>query len=366
MANRRSRFVWIAMGVISVPAILLTALLVYWNLHFYPSRIADFHPHQFLAEADAPFFYSIGDRLMNGKTIDPSGHTLLWGEFGNYLVSPDQSSIAIVANKHLFVVNRSGAIWRDIARVDSIYRDPKPLGTTFFRDEDFQWTRDSASIYLIRDQFYDSKGSQLFSEKGELWKYDLPSGHLQLVLKPFPAYNYFSDIAGGIYFSVPTAQGNLRLRYFDGKKITDVGPPGAARLCIDDKNSNCIHAPFYSFDSLAYEPMVLDGSGMTVSVDDNRGLRTIYYRGMPVLRFTRGEGLKGSYYCSEEQRSVYLPGFRYLFFAAPYCGNFGGQLLIDTTTAQYKTLPARTQVYLTVNSSANRHFHVSCSGIEPD
>lgn len=363
MASRRRRFLWISVGILSVPAILLATLLIYWTAAFYPSKIVAFHPQQFPAETGAPFFYSIGNQLKNGTWIDPVSRTLVWGTVSNFLVSPDQSRIAIVANEHLLVVNRDGTLWRDITPVDTIYRDPEPIGKTFFRDDDFQWTRDSSAIYLIKDQYYQSKGSQLFSEKGELWKYDIPSGKLQIVLKPFPAYNYFFDRDGGIYFSVPTKQGDLRLRYFDGKSTKDVGQPGAARFPVCNADSNCIHDPFYSFSSFDYESMVLAGSGLAVSDNDKTGVQTITFRGNPLLQFTRGEGLKGAYYCSEEGRSVYLPGDRFLVFDAPYCDNYNGELLIDLSTGKYETLPSDTRVYRTVNSSSNPYFVVTSGGI---
>ena len=121
----------------------------------------------------------------------------------NFLVSPDNTKIAVVANGLLVVVAHEEPVIRKVASVDSIYKDPKPIGRQFFRDNDFQWSKDSKYIYLIKDEYYDSKGSQLYSERGELWRYDLQSGILQLVLKPFPAYTYFFGNKSGIYFSVP-------------------------------------------------------------------------------------------------------------------------------------------------------------------
>jgi len=44
------------------------------------------------------------------------------------------------------------------------------------------------SVYFLRDKFYRSKGSQLFSEFGELWKLDVASGEQKMVIRPFRGF----------------------------------------------------------------------------------------------------------------------------------------------------------------------------------
>ena len=116
--------------------------------------------------------------------------TLIRGPFTNFQVSPDRNKIAVVIKKHLLIIGTDSVIG-DVGTVDSMYRGFKPVGRSFFRDEDFELSRDSKSLYLIRDEYYHSNGSQLFSKKGELWRYDLDSHSLRLVLKPFAAHAYF-------------------------------------------------------------------------------------------------------------------------------------------------------------------------------
>ena len=54
-----------------------------------------------------------------------------------------------------------------------------------------QWSRDSKVLYLVKDEFYETKGAQLFSDKAELWGYDVDANRLWMVVKPFPAGSYF-------------------------------------------------------------------------------------------------------------------------------------------------------------------------------
>jgi hypothetical protein len=51
---------------------------------------------------------------------------------------------------------------------------------------------------------------------------------MQLVLRPFPAYNYFFGQKSGIYFSVPTDSKDLRFKYFDGNRVTGIDKPRRA------------------------------------------------------------------------------------------------------------------------------------------
>ena len=215
--------------------------------------------------------------------------SLLRGEVRAFQVSPDNTKIAVVANGRLLVVDSEKPTVREVAPVDSIYRDPKPMGQYFYRDQDFQWSEDSRYLYLIRDEFYDSKGSQLFSNKGELWNYDVQTGDLHLVLKPFPAYTYFFGRNGGIYLSVPTERGDLQLKYFDGHHVTDVGTPNTSSISPDQLSANSVESPFFSFSIVDYQRTVI------AEKEVEKGLRRI--------RKDRGSSFKKQLQCSHGKGS---------------------------------------------------------------
>ena len=360
-----TRFIKRLAAVVGVIILTLVSWVAYVWFHIphTPSNILDFHPSAFQAKADAPFFYSIGKELKNSDYLNPNAPTLLRGEITNFLVSPDGAEIAVVANGLLTVVGRDGTLVRQVAHVDSIYREPKPIGQHFYRDDDFQWTRDSKSLYLIGDEYYESRGSQLFSDKGELWRYDVETGSMHRVLSPFPAYSYFFGRGSGIYFSVPTKSGDLQLKYFDGKDTRDVGTSNAYQIPTGELSSSVVESPFFSFSITDYQDVVLPAKRVAL-VDDQPGrLQRLVIRDKPYLTFTQGEGLKGPYYCSEMLRSVFLPGGRYFLFNASYCGNYSGQLLIDIENGQYERLPSDTRVYLTVNTSSDSHYRITGGGI---
>ncbi len=236
--------------------------------------------------------------------------------------------------------------------------------------ERFQWSRDSKTLYLIKDQYYRSQGSQLFSAKGELWKYEVETQSLQPVLRPFPAYSYFFGLKSGIYFSVPTDRGDLQLKYFDGSRVTDVGTPNA-EIPIEKLATNFIEKPFFSFSIVDYEIGVLPARGVRFifekglgsGVDREAGPEEIEIGGKTIFTLTPGKGFKGFSYCTESLRSVFLPGDRYFLMNVPYCGNYQGQLLIDTVTGNYEGLPKDSRVYLTLNTETVPHYRVTGGGI---
>jgi len=354
---------WLALcggGVVLIFATLYIALWFLFGRNEVASNIADFHPEYFEAKASTGFFYSIGNELKYSDHIAPDAPMLIRGEIQNFLVSPDSSKIAVVVDGRLLIVGTQ-SILRQVTSVDSIWRDSKPIGHEFFRDDDFQWSRDSKVLYLIRDQYYDSQGAQLFSKKGELWKYDIESGTLQLVLKPFPAYSYFFSI-NSIYFSTPTDKGDLQLRRFDGTGVSDIGEINERDIPREKLGKDSPESPFYSFSRHDYEQRVLPSKGVELADNGQAGLQVLRIGGKSYLAFTEGNGFKGHYYCSELSRSVFLPGDKYLLFNV-YCGNYDGQLLIDTVTGRYQKLPKDSVVYVTANSDTYAHYRVTGGGI---
>jgi hypothetical protein len=168
MVQRRkliTRFAVILGVVVLIPVVLFISLWLYSYATYVPSRIVDFHPSYFQAKADKYFFYSIGDELKYSDELASQAPTLMRGQIQNSLVSPDNTKIAVVANGLLVVVAREEPVIRKVASVNSIYKDAKPIGQQFFRDDDFQWSKDSKYLYLIKDEYYNSKGRTYFRSK---------------------------------------------------------------------------------------------------------------------------------------------------------------------------------------------------------
>jgi hypothetical protein len=319
--------------------------------------IVDFHPGEFEAKADAPFFYSVGDELKYSDSIDSDAPTRFRGEVENFQVSPNGKLIALVSGHKLLVVDFLGKV-QIIGAVDSIYRTFKPFGRSFIRDEEFQWSRDSKSLYFIKDTFYRSKGSQLFSEFGELWRFEIESGEQQLVIKPFRAYQIILGRGSDIYFAIPLPNGDLILELFDGKAVI----PNTAPLFSASEER-----PFYSFSRVDYSDKILSGLRLRQNFDFKGNLQTLSLGDKTLLELTRYcDAWQGCRDGDEMMDSVFLPGNRFFLLNVPYCSNYKGQILIDTQTGNYKTLPKDTRVFITANTETYPHYKFNHEGIEAE
>lgn len=359
-----SKLIAVVAGLLVLVVIFVFVVLAFRLPKEVPSNIVAFHPAPFKATAAGRFFYSIGDELKYSDDIEENARTLLRGKIENSLVSPDNTKMAVVMNGALVIVDVSKPSVNTITKVGSIYRELKPIGQSFFRDQDFQWSRNSQSLYVIKDEYYASKGSQLFSEKGELWKYELSNGSLHLVLKPFRACSYFFGLKTGIYFSEPNGLGNLQLKYFDGNTVINVGAPDGNKEIPDgDLPLQISGSPFFSFSDFDYWMRILPNKGATLSMQQSRMLEDLQVNGKPYLQITEGQNFKGPYYCASAQGSAFLPGDRYLLFNFA-CSNYRGQLLIDALTGAYMTLPDDSRVYVSSNTENYRRYRVTSEGIE--
>ena len=347
----------LAVGVLAFVGLLI---LLLWA-RFAPSEIVSFKPSQFSAKAERPFFYSIGGDLKYSDELTRQAPTLIHGRIDNFLVSPDNRRIAVVLGNGLFIVAPAEQPpVRKVVEVNSIYRRPKPLGEQFFRDQDFQWSRDSQYLYVIKDEYYNSDGSQLSSIKGELWRYGLGSGRLEFVLRPFPAVNYFFDLRSGVYFAVPTERG-YQLRYFDGKGATsDINSPGVG-IPADKLAQILSESPFFSFP-VDYEQTVPSSKGVRLVVDQTKNFEDLIIGSRSYLAVTQGHGLKGAEYCLEIAGSGFTPGDRFFLLNVPECGNYSGQLLIDTLTGDYERLPKDSRLYPQANTNYVR-YRITVVGI---
>jgi hypothetical protein len=357
--------------ILTLGAVLLVTLVfwgsvwLWWSATFVTSNIVNFRPKAFQAKAASEFFYSVGDELKFGDEISPQSPTLMRGNIGYFLVSPASTRIAAVVSGKLVVVSRAPLVIRQVAPVDDIFREPKPLGRQFFRDFEMQWSRDSKILYLVKDEFYETKGAQLFSDKAELWSYDVDANRLWMVLKPFPASSYFLGQKSGIYFSVPTEKGDSQLRYFDGKQTLDIRVPYGQAIPVEQLDASFRESPFFSFDDLSGLDQIQTAKYLSTAIDAANGVEWLEAGTRRYLAFTHGEGLKGGYYCDQADRGDLLPGNRYFLFS-PYCGNYEGQILLDTRTGDYERLPKDSRVYLTFNIESYPHYKITDDGIEAE
>lgn len=159
-----------------------------------PSEIINYHPTVFKEEAVEPFFYSIGTELKRSKAIDPHARTLfscekIWEAF----VSPDNRMILLICGGRpedgmLWLVSFDGGIRRKVVEVKDIDKKRSTPGEYFIKGDGIQWSPDSQSFYVIRDQYSSEGRHTLTPLNGSLLRYDVGQERFEEVIQKFPSY----------------------------------------------------------------------------------------------------------------------------------------------------------------------------------
>lgn len=327
---------------------------------FPPPQILGFEPVRFKERAESKFFYSIGPDLKYSDWIDPDAETLVTGlgvQVQSVLVSPNSDFAAVLVAGELIVVSGDGSYRHTVVRVDSD-SEPKTIAEIPFNIQQGQWSRDAKTLYLTKRGF-----------AGELWKFDIKTRTLEYVLSPFDG-NYFFDAEGDIYFSVLDQDREAVLHRYDGVNVTSLEVKSYQVLDLNALQNDTIEQPFHTFWQGHYH-FLLTSKGVSFILNGEKP--TLFINGQPILEGTRGEVVEPfltgglPFYSNanaDDFDHVFLPGGRYLLFNVN-ARNYVGQLLIDTVSGEYKTLPRDTKVYPLFNTDTYKHFKIVGWGILP-
>lgn len=334
-------------------------LLAYWAMHSDPPTIVDYAPTTFAEKAAIPFFYSVGIDPKNrnygvdlryADHFDPQGKVIFPGSLRQVIPSPDNAKALVVSNDVLWIVAADGGVPVRVADVADIYQDRKPLGKKFFRSDEMQWSADSSRVYLIKDEFYESKGVQLFSKHGELYEYDVSSRQLRQVVVPFRAFQYFVADGSGIFYAEPDEHGDLILKVHQGGDIAVVDTISRQGFSAKGKDEKFKALPFHTFSINAYAQDILPSLGVKVAFEgDKNRIAHLVINGRKLIAVHEVQGAKGRYFGLHSIRSAFLPGNRY-FLLNLSTENIDGQLLFDLESGHYRPLPQDSRIYLNINT----------------
>ncbi len=333
--------------VIVVAMIIFISAYVYLGLKIglYPPTITNYSPSNYHEIAAHKFFYTVGEDLKYGVSIDVNSKTLWKGSTIYSFVSPDNKKIVFADGSDLYLIIADGAAVKlpMIVQPELSYEErkiwKKPIGQAFYRKDAIQWAPDSKSFYIIKDEYYDSKfPDQYCSKKGRLAKYDIAANKVTEVIKQFPACDYFFGLNRRIYYIESTVTGDLMLSCWWNNRTYLVTAVKDNKIYSLLGYGNVIDKPFYSFRF----PFIFAGSrGVHMVRSGTNGDVASFYVDAdeshgPTLVIQSGQGLKGPTFglmisCD------HLPGDRYLLLGVN-SSSFDGNLLIDRKTRKYKEL----------------------------
>ena len=331
---------WVVGVLVAIPVLWVVTAVAWLERKSRPSDVIDFKPVSFEAEATGPFFYSIGNSLKYAKSIDPNARTLLAGPLRYVQVSPDNRYALATINDTLYVVAANGAGTRAIAMTGGGYEQSGPPGQRFLDSDTYAWSVDSRSVFYIMDEYAMKDSVRRYSEKGELWEYDVASGQSRRIADRFAGYSYAVTDKGDVYYVQSDGAGGAEYARRSGNDVQTVRPKD--RL---ERTDFVALAPpgtrFRVISNARYEPDVVEALSEHKRPDRSLDIR---HRDRVLFVITEGYGFKGPYHCLRAPDADFLPGGRYAVMRVR-CSNHSGELLIDVETGRYRTLPEDTRVY---------------------
>ncbi len=353
--------------------LLVTLCLAYGSYSFsergHPPLIVNFSPKSVVFKSMKPFFYE--DEYKNVRYsatgIISNSDRIVWkGELGRRsLVSPDSTKILFVSAGELKVLSSSGSV-ETIVKVKSMWnRGKKDIGTEYWREEGWQWSPDSASVFLIKDVFESSTPSQWFSKKGSLFRFSLQVRQFEKVLDPFLSYEVYPGVSGNeIFYSKAIDHGNKGFYVYDLKAKREE-LLYASTGTKDSRSDKDINKRIF-FDLSHYESEYTSmQSEFSRKSFDKRYPSGFYkkegHREKCLLSIEDGTG---GYQGDGIGDFVIIPGGRFLLVDVN-TANYRGTLVFDLNTGDYGKFLENVRLYFSVTSSdLSGRFFFTASGLQ--
>lgn len=340
-----------------------------------PFGIINYSPTSFIELADEPFFYSIGDTLRYGRTINNSLPVVFNGDDyavpqiispdewppltidKNYrmdvYVSPDNKKAAVFYGDNLYLTTTTGPAFLLLSDCKRSY-----LGGNnnlergkYYRD--LQWDAESKFIYMIRD-----KTNRTYRPDNDpvLVRIDTVSPNkIVEVLKDFKSFFYFFIGNNTVCYDHSLGE-HMVWRCSHNGNISGVKSHNDGKIVLD--NGFVINGrPFLSYRYPNNNELWLSYYGFSMKRED--GKVTDFFSKSeikkPLFKIQGVYNIKGRYCIGISRQGCVLPGGRYALLDV-WHDNFKGQLLVDGETGKYRELPAKTIVYLNINSLNYKYF----------
>lgn len=330
-----------------------------------PFGIIDYSPSSYVELADEPFFYSTGKTLRYGRTINDSSPVVFKGSFfggdlADAYIAPDNKKAAVVSNGNLYLATANEPARLLLENADNMDGTESREGDVFYKYHTIQWDAESRSIYIVRDKKKKARPyAQSDSPDATLVRIDIDSPtRIIEVIRDFRSWYYFFVNNDAICFNYPPGDGSVVWKCSQQGKVSRVKSHQNGRIVL--KNGIVISGkPFVSYNGDIYEREIWFtkyGFSLTDSADGTTGLFSNSDLQKPILKIQGGKNFKGLYTDGVVDRGCrVLPGGRYILLNVSH-DDFKGQLLVDGLSGKYRELPAKTRVYLNLNSLNYEHF----------
>lgn len=329
--------------------------------------IENYKPQAFSEQATSSFFYSIGNQLKFGNSIDINAPSLFkdasFFENSSFInvrsisnglsvfSSPDGKKAAVFSSGNLYIAEVGKPTRLILEGVD--YNDAKKFraGEIFYKLGMLQWDSQSKYIYIAKDKKQNTLFEQSFSVDATLIRVDISkSTAIADIIPDFRSIKYFLVNDGGVCFNYGFDNGNVNWRCLINGNIQTVNETNNGVVLQDGTRltTNSIFVSSFGGDGDIW----LTNYGYSLKPMGNQ--RIGFYSQLnerPLFTIKGGTNIKGHFVDGVvDHRSAVLPGGRYVVLYV-WHDNFKGQLLVDGLTGQYKELPRNTWIYQSLNSA---------------
>ena len=333
--------------------------------------IENYKPQPFFEQAAKPFFYSIGNQLKFGNSIDINAPALFTDTsfFENSTIlgirvgaksisnglsvfpSPDGKKAVFVSNGNLYIAEAEKPTQLILERIDTDDAENFRLGEVFHKLSMLQWDSQSKYIYIAKDKKQKSLFEQSFSVDATLIRVDVTrSTAVTEIIPNFRSIHYFFVNDDGICFNYAQGNGDVNWRCSINGNIQTVKETNNGVVLQDGTE---FKQDSYFFSSLRSEGKIwLSNYGYSLKPIRDRYIGFFSKQHtQPLLTIKGGANIKGQFVDGVvDLQSTVLPGGRYVLLYV-WHDNFKGQLLVDGVAGRYKELPRNTWVYQSLNST---------------
>jgi len=326
--------------------------------HSKADNFVDYKPSAFAEQADAPFFFSLGDKLKYGTSISESAPTLLEADFSNPLKtsvypSPDQTKAIVVVGDKVYLVvpgNQPRLILRD---ADNEVGSNHAIGDTFYRHYRLQWSSTSRYVLIPRDRKQASVASQFFSNDQALVRIDtLHHDDLQEIIIPsgmFRSSSYFLVNDETVCFNFEVNENTIPWRCKINGNTEEIRSISDNKIILVDARE-IRGKPFASYHSNIKETelwLTHCSFFMAKRHDESIGFFRRDRPNDPYFVVNSFYNFKGNLLDGLLQEgAAVLPGGRFVFLKF-----YDKTILLDSRDRRYKALPFNAHCYVNFNSA---------------
>lgn len=306
------------------------------------SELIEFQPNETIkVQTSKPIYYYVENKIYFSKNGEIDLEKPIWeGELKlnkgvgfTVSVSPNSEYIAFNTKKKIIILNSKGKIITQISPVSEYMFEERKQGN--FWATDFQWSKNSENLYLMKDKIWKNDYSQ-DKNKSSVYKFSVKTKELSKIidLNEQSHYYYINNSEKNLYYTASNQEGAWEFKKVDLKtnKVIDTLKQNE-NLFLKTNDSIFVN---YKIQIGHY---LNESKGITIERKDSTCNTVLIKNGNKKLIFKGKCGFNAfknnSYSYLSNNESWFLPNDRF-YISFIDSKNYNGTIIIDTENLKYK------------------------------